>query len=65
MTYLDIDLASGWEEQALRESVHRFAKEVMRPAAVAIDRMSAQDAVGPASPLWNFLKQAYNSFKRS
>ncbi len=59
MTYLDIDLASGWEEQALRESVHRFAKEVMRPAAVAMDRMSAQDAVGPASPLWSYLKQAY------
>jgi alkylation response protein AidB-like acyl-CoA dehydrogenase len=59
VSYFDIDLEIGWEEKAIKESVHRFALEVMRPAARTIDRMTAEDAVGPASPIWNFLTQAY------
>ena len=59
MSYFDIDLSVGWEEKAIKESVHQFAREVMRPAAMQIDRMSAEEAVSADSPIWGFLKQAY------
>jgi alkylation response protein AidB-like acyl-CoA dehydrogenase len=59
MSYFDIDLNVGWEEKAIKESVHQFAQEVMRPAAMQIDRMSAEEAVSVNSPIWNVLKQAY------
>jgi alkylation response protein AidB-like acyl-CoA dehydrogenase len=59
MSYFDIDLNVGWEEKTIKESVHRFALEVMRPAAKQIDRMTADEVVRPESPLWPFLAKAY------
>jgi alkylation response protein AidB-like acyl-CoA dehydrogenase len=52
-TGLDADLTD--EERAIQETAHRFAEEVVRPAGIAMDRMSPEDAVAPASPLWDFL----------
>lgn len=46
--------------QLLRENVHRFALEVMRPAALALDRLSdPQHVVQKDSPLWPVLHEAY------
>ena len=59
MTYFDINLDLTEEDKAIREAAHKFAKEVMRPASIEIDRMSAEEAVAEGSPLWDFVKQAY------
>jgi alkylation response protein AidB-like acyl-CoA dehydrogenase len=59
MEYFDVDLDLSAEDKALREAVHKFAKEVMRPMGKEMDRMSAEDAAGPKSPIWGFLKRAY------
>jgi acyl-CoA dehydrogenase len=48
----------GAEERALQQSVHQFARDVMRPVGTALDKMSAEAAVGPGSPLWEFLGAA-------
>ena len=40
------------EESAIQASVHRFAKEVLRPAAQELDRMSAADVIAPGSPFY-------------
>ncbi len=45
-------------EQAMQDTAHRFAEEVMRPVAAQIDQMSADDAIGSESPLWNVLEKA-------
>lgn len=45
------------EEQAVQQTVHRFARDVMRPLGREIDRMSAEDAYAPASPFWDFVRQ--------
>src|ERR1039458_9717146 len=44
----------------IKESVHRFAKEVLRPAAAALDRMTdPRDVIALDSPLRSVFKQAY------
>ena len=43
-----------WRESALKEAVHRFSAEVLRPAAAALDRVSDPEAV---------IALAYASFK--
>lgn len=45
-------------EAAVQNSCHRFAVDVLRPMGEKIDRMSAEDAVAPDSPLWEVLEQA-------
>jgi alkylation response protein AidB-like acyl-CoA dehydrogenase len=54
LTGLDGDLTE--EERGIQQTVHRFAAEVMRPAGIAIDRMTPEAAVAAESPLWSFLK---------
>jgi len=36
------------EETAVQSGLHRFAKEVMRPLAAELDKMSAEDVIAPA-----------------
>ena len=54
---MDFDLDPGLTEEmrAVREACRRFATEVMRPAGIALDRMSAQAVIAKDSPLWSVL----------
>lgn len=55
---LKVDLPA--ECESLRQSVHRFAREVMRPAAAALDRMAdPREVIAADSPLWRMLRAAY------
>ena len=59
-TYRELvpDLPSEYE--TLKQGVRRFAVEVMRPAAAALDRMSdPRDAAAPDSPLRRALRAAW------
>ncbi|UTP26316.1 hypothetical protein NMB33_24860 [Burkholderia sp. FXe9] len=46
------------EERTVQHAMHRFARDVMRPAAIAIDKLSAEEAIAPGSPYWEFIKTA-------
>jgi alkylation response protein AidB-like acyl-CoA dehydrogenase len=59
MSYFDINRELGWEEKAIRESAHQFAVEVLRPASIEIDKMTAEEAISVESPMWDALGQAY------
>lgn len=59
MNYFDLNKDLSTEDIALRDAVHKFAAEVMRPVSKELDQMSAEDAVGPNSPIWGLLKKAY------
>jgi alkylation response protein AidB-like acyl-CoA dehydrogenase len=59
MPYFDVNLDLTWEDKEIKHSAHKFAKEVMRPIAREVDAMSAGDAVGKDSPVWEFLRKAY------
>ncbi|MET1124578.1 MAG: acyl-CoA dehydrogenase family protein [Archaeoglobaceae archaeon] len=54
--FLDLDELSS-EEKLLREEVHRFAVEVIRPASLELDRMPPEERIKPDSPYFKVLKQ--------
>jgi alkylation response protein AidB-like acyl-CoA dehydrogenase len=59
-TYRELSLGVPAEYEALRDAAHRFAKDVMRPAAAELDRMAdPNDVIAPNSPLRQVLKKAY------
>lgn len=43
---------------AMQDAVHRFSKEVLRPAGQALDKMTAQEVVVPGSLYWQTIEQA-------
>ncbi|MFQ5665553.1 MAG: acyl-CoA dehydrogenase family protein [Candidatus Binatia bacterium] len=59
MSYLDLDLQLTDRERDIRDSSHRFAAEVLRPASLALDPLPPEEVIAPASPLWGVFRQAY------
>jgi alkylation response protein AidB-like acyl-CoA dehydrogenase len=57
--YLDLNKTLTPEQQALRDQMHRFAAEVMRPAAIELDKLTADEVIAPGSRLWDLLRTAY------
>lgn len=62
MTYLELDTGYADDDsiQLLREEVHRFARNEIRPAALEIDRMDREeylDITARESPYWDVLSQ--------
>jgi alkylation response protein AidB-like acyl-CoA dehydrogenase len=43
----------------LQRQVHRFAEEVLRPAAAALDPLPPQQVIAPDSRLWDVFKKTY------
>jgi len=59
MTYFDLNLNLTSEDADLKAAAHTFAKEVIRPISVQLDRMSPEEVIAPASPYWDFIRKAY------
>ncbi|MFQ5698994.1 MAG: acyl-CoA dehydrogenase family protein [Myxococcota bacterium] len=58
MTSIDLESDLSEEEQAIRERVHKFAEEVMRPAGIALDALAdPQEVIAPDSILWGVYEQ--------
>lgn len=55
-SFLDLD-ELGEDDRLLRSEVHRFAAEVLRPASMELDRMSAEERVKPGSPYFRVLRE--------
>ena len=61
--YIDLPV-SGLEgplseiEETVQDMAHRFARDVLRPAGEKLDAMTAEEALGPDSILWDVLEQA-------
>jgi acyl-CoA dehydrogenase len=45
------------EERAIQDTVHQFARNVMRPIGRELDRMSAADVCAPSSPFWSVFQE--------
>lgn len=55
-TELNLDLTKS--QMRIKEETHRFAKEVLRPASLTLDRLDHREMI--ASPLyWDTLRQGY------
>jgi alkylation response protein AidB-like acyl-CoA dehydrogenase len=58
MTFLDIDISLTDEDRAVRETCHKFAVEVLRPAGRALDRLpDPADVIAPKSVLWDVVRK--------
>ncbi|MDP2832451.1 MAG: acyl-CoA dehydrogenase family protein [Pseudomonadota bacterium] len=58
--YLELDIHITPEQKALKAQVHAFARDVLRPAAIALDKLADPARVIAAdSPLWPAQRAAY------
>jgi len=48
----------GEEENAIQQTVHRFARDVLRPVGRQLDRMAPEDVIAPGSPFWYALMES-------
>jgi alkylation response protein AidB-like acyl-CoA dehydrogenase len=46
------------DERAIQDTVHRFARDVLRPVGRELDRMTSEDAIAPGSPYWGVFAEA-------
>ncbi|MEV5835497.1 acyl-CoA dehydrogenase family protein [Nocardia sp. NPDC052112] len=51
----------GEDERAVQQALHGFAKDVMRPVGIALDKLTAEEVVAPGSPFWEFLNTVATS----
>ena len=59
-TYRELNVEFPKEIASIQQSVHRFAKDVVRPAAAQLDRLTdPRDVIALDSPLRKVFKQAY------
>jgi alkylation response protein AidB-like acyl-CoA dehydrogenase len=59
-TYQELDLGIPEELVALKDNLHGFAKDVLRPASLELDRMAdPRDVIGADSPLRRVFKQGF------
>jgi alkylation response protein AidB-like acyl-CoA dehydrogenase len=58
MALIDLELDLSPEERAVRDTVHKFAAEVLRPAGEALDKLAdPADVVAKDSILWDVFKK--------
>jgi acyl-CoA dehydrogenase len=57
MGLTDLDVNVTDTERAVRETAHRFAAEVMRPAGISLDKLTPDAVIDRSSVLWDVLKQ--------
>jgi alkylation response protein AidB-like acyl-CoA dehydrogenase len=61
--FLDLHVADqislSDEHMALKKAVRKFATEVVRPASIELDKMSAEDMAQKDSPYWTVMKKAH------
>jgi alkylation response protein AidB-like acyl-CoA dehydrogenase len=57
VTYTELNKSLSEEETSLKEQVHRFARDVLRPTALELDRLSPEDVIARGSVYWDALRQ--------
>lgn len=61
MAYFDIGMDLTDEHLALKEQVHKFSLEVLRPASLELDKMTPEEVIAPGSLYWDCMKKMYKN----
>jgi alkylation response protein AidB-like acyl-CoA dehydrogenase len=61
MAYTELNLELTEEHELLKEEVHKFAVEVLRPASIELDRMSPEDVIKEGSLYWQCMAHMYRN----
>jgi len=59
MTYLELNKCLTFDESSIKEQIHRFGVEVMRPAAMELDPLPPEEVIAPGSVFWQVFRKAY------
>ncbi len=59
--YRELSLELTDEHIALKEQLHRFSVEVLRPASLILDKMSAEDVIKKGSLYWDVMAKMYQN----
>jgi alkylation response protein AidB-like acyl-CoA dehydrogenase len=57
--YLDLNLKLTKTQEMQRDLVHDFARDVLRPASLELDKLDPEDVIAKGSVLWDALKKGY------
>ncbi len=57
--YTDLNFELTPEQNAIKEETHRFAKEVLRPASLELDKMAPEEVI-KSKLFWNTMKKGYD-----
>ncbi len=60
MSYKELNMNLTDDEMDIKNTVHAFALNVLRPASVALDRMPPEDVIKKGSIFWDVMRQAYD-----
>ncbi len=55
--YLELNKGLTREQTTLREETHRFAADVIRPAAIELDKLTPEEVIAPESVLWDVFRK--------
>ncbi len=61
MNAIDLTFDLTPDQERLRQEMHRFAADVMRPAAAQLDALTPEEVIGPESPLRDVFRTAYKA----
>ncbi len=59
MAYLDLDLNLTEEQLMFRDTVQKFAAEVMRPISSRLDTLTPEEVITSDSEFWDYMRKAY------
>jgi len=57
--YHDLNIDLTPEQIAIKEETHKFAKEVLRPASIELDKMAPEEVI-KSDLMWNALRKGYD-----
>lgn len=57
--YTDLNIELTDEQIAIKEETHKFAKEVLRPASIELDKMDPEDVI-KSDVFWDAMKKGYD-----
>ncbi|HDP23969.1 MAG TPA: acyl-CoA dehydrogenase [Deltaproteobacteria bacterium] len=61
MSYTELNLELSDEHSALKENAHKFAVEVLRPAAIELDAMTPEQVIAKDSIYWDCMRKMYEN----
>ncbi len=61
MPYTELNLELCEEHELLKEEVHKFAVEVLRPASIELDKMPPEDVIKEGSLYWDCMSKMYRN----
>ncbi|MBE0480722.1 MAG: acyl-CoA/acyl-ACP dehydrogenase [Dehalococcoidia bacterium] len=61
MPYTELNLELSEEHELLKEEVHKFAMEVLRPASLELDKLSPSEVVKKGSLYWECMARMYQN----